>query len=158
VSRAIYQVDTTTAVGLVATAPKTVLAVLGTANFGVDLLGVTFSFDGVDPTQKPILWEICALSGATAGTSTSESSAIVQEGGRSILTGFTAASGYTVEPTTLVAVESQSISPNGGLYKYEWPFNSSPDSAVSQGFALRCTVPSGGSNVNVRAGFRFART
>lgn len=158
-SRAVYQVRTTAQVALTAVTARTVLAVVAPSTFGVDLLGFSLGFDGVTPTDKPVVWELCSLtavSNSTPGTNnTSES--VVQEGGRSIVAGFVAFSGSTTEPTVLTVVKSGLLSPNGGYYEYEFPFDASPDSPVSQGFALRCTTPSGSGAVNCRAGFRFAR-
>lgn len=153
--RAHYVVDTTAAVALTASTAKTTLAVLAPSTFGVDLLGFWFAFDGVSATGVPVFWELCSLSAATSGTSTNESSTIVQEGGRTITTGFTAASAYTVEPTVLAAIKTAYMTPNGGYYEYEWPPNETPDSAISTGFALRLTAA---ASVNARAGFRFARS
>jgi len=153
--RAHYNVTTSTAVALVAATNKTVLSVLAPTTFGVDLLSFWFSFDGTSPTAAPVFWQLMSHTAATAGTSTDESSTIAQEGGRSIVTGFTARSAYTVEPTVLAEIRSSILTPNGGYYEYEFPLNEGPDSAVSQGFALRFNAPAA---VNVRAGFRFART
>jgi hypothetical protein len=152
--RAIYTVDTSSAVALAAGTPKTILAVLAPSTFGVDLLSFWVSPDGVSPTAVPLLWELCSLTGATAGTNTSETATIAQEGGRAITTGFTAASAYTAEPTVLTAIKSMLLTPNGGVYEYEYLWPDTPDSPVSQGFALRLNAP---AVVNVRAGFRFAR-
>ena len=153
--RAIYTVDTTAAVALVATTAKTTLSVIAPSQFGVDLLAFWVSFDGVSPTAAPVLWELCSFTVAGGGTSTDESSTITQEGGRSITTGFTARSAYTVEPTVLAPIKASILTPNGGFYEYEYLWPDSPDSPVSQGFALRLTAP---AVVNARAGFRFARS
>lgn len=153
--RSIYNVTTSSAVALTAATNRTILSVLAPSQFGTDLLSFWISFDGVSPTAVPVFWQLCSLTGATAGTSTSETSTIAQEGGRTITTGFTAASAYTVEPTVLTEIKSQLLTPNGGVYEYEYLWPDTPDSAVSQGFALRLNAPASGTNV--RAGFRFAR-
>ena len=46
------------------------------------------------------------------------------------------------------------LTPAGGLLLYDFPLGDSPDSPVSQGFALRLTAPAA---VNARASFTFAR-
>lgn len=157
-ARAEYTVGTSAAVALTAATAKTVLAVLAPAQFGVDLLKFSIGFDGVTASAVPVLWELCSLTAATNSTpgtgNTNESSNIVQVSGRSITTGFTAFSASTSEPTVLTAIRKNLLTPNGGLLIYDFPLGDSPDSAVSQGFALRCTAPAG---VNVRADFQFAR-
>lgn len=157
-----YFVPTSADVGLVAATPKTVLFALAPATFGMDLLSFWVSMLGTDPTQAPVLWEICSLSAATNSTigtgNTTESANIVQEGGRAITVGFTAGRNCSSEPTVLVPIKSGNLTPNGGYYEYEYGFNRSPDNDVSKGFALRLTTPTGAAAVNCRAGLRFART
>lgn len=157
-ARAEYTVATSSAVALSAATAKTVLAVLAPAQFGVDLLKFSIGFDGVTASAVPVLWELCSLTAATNSTpgtgNTSESANIQQISGRSITTGFTAFSASTSEPTVLAAIRKNLLTPNGGLLIYDFPLGDSPDSAVSQGFALRCTAP---ATVNVRADFQFAR-
>src|SRR4051794_34042882 len=108
-AKAGYQVSTSADVALVATTAKTVLYVLAPAQFGVDLRGFEIAFDGVTTTDKPVIVEICTDTGATNSTpgtaSTSETANIVQVYGRSITTGFIAASACTSEPTVLVATK-----------------------------------------------------
>lgn len=160
-AKAGYSVSTSADVALVAATAKTVLYVLAPAQFGMDLRGFEIAFDGVTTTDKPVLVEICTDSGATNSTpgtnSTTETANIVQIYGRSIVTGFTAASACvaTFEPTVLVQWKLLRLTPNGGTYDYDWPLGETPDNAVSTGFAIRCTAPT--SAVNVRASVRFER-
>ena len=158
-AKAGYAVETSANVALVAATAKTVLAVLAPATFGVDLRGFTVAFDGVTTTDKPVLVEVCSLTGATNSTpgtnNTNENANIDQFYGRVIVAGFTAFSASTAEPTVLSPIEQLLLTPNGGTYKYDWPLGETPDSAVSQGFAIRCTAPT--SAVNVRAAMRFER-
>lgn len=153
-----YTVGTSAAVALSAATAKTVLAVLAPAQFGVDLLKFSVGFDGVTASAVPVLWELCTLTAATNSTpgtgNTNESSNIVQITGRSITTGFTAFSASTSEPTVLTRFLHNYLTPNGGLLLYDFPLGDSPDSPVSQGFALRLTAP---ASVNARASFTFAR-
>lgn len=158
--RAIYNVSTSAAVALTGTTPRTALAVLAPSTFGCDLLSYSFGFDGVSATAVPIQWELCALTAATNSTpgtaNTNENANIAQEGGRSITTGFTAFSASTTEPTVLSVIRSNILTPNGGFFEYEFLWPDTPDSPVSQGFALRFTAPASGTSV--RASFRFARS
>jgi len=159
-AKAGYSVSTSADVALVAATAKTVLFVLAPATFGLDLRGFEISFDGVTTTDKPVLVEICTLSGATNSTpgtgNTTETANIVQIYGRSIVTGFIAGSGSTAEPTVLVQWKLLRVTPNGGTYDYDWPLGETPDNAVSTGFGIRCTAPT--SAVNVRASLRFERS
>lgn len=158
-AKAGYSVSTSADVALVATTAKTVLAVLAPAQYGVDLRGFEIAFDGITTTDKPVLIEICSLTGAsnsTPGTAnTSENANITQLYGRSVVTGFIAFSGSTSEPTVEVPVKILRVTPNGGTYDYDWPLGETPDNDVSKGFAIRCTAPT--SAVNVRASVRFER-
>jgi len=161
-AKAGYSVSTSVDVALVATTAKTVLAILAPAQFGVDLRGVEVAFDGVTTTDKPVLVEIGLCTFATNNTpgtnNTNETANITQIYGRSVVTGFTAFSNTTAafEPTVITPVKILRLTPNGGTYDYDWPLGETYDSAVSNGFVLRCTAPT--SAVNVRASFRFERT
>jgi hypothetical protein len=137
---------------LTAATAKTVLTVLAPATFGVDLIGFELSLDGSTSTAVPVLWELCSLDGSTAGTSTAGT--VRQESGRVITAGFTTGGNFTAEPTALTVLYNDFIPAFNGLAFRDFPFLSGPDSAVSQGFALRLTAPAA---VNARASFRFAR-
>lgn len=154
-----YDVETGAAVALTATTAKTVLFVVGTANFGIQLLRASVGFDGVTASDKAVYCEICALTAAsnsTAGTgNTSATSAIQQTRGRAITTGFTAGYNCSSEPTVLTKIRSFLLTPIGGTIVYDFPLDNLPDNDVSKGFAIRCTAPT--SAVNVRAALGFAR-
>lgn len=155
-AKAGYSAITGGAVALAAATAKTVLFVVAPAQFGLDLKKWRVSFDGVTASAVPVLVELCSLTAATNSTAgTGNTTVTIQQiYGRSITTGF--ASGYncTSEPTVLTAVESTLLTPNGGVIFYDYPLGDTPDSAVSQGFALRCTAP---AIVNVRASMTFER-
>lgn len=154
-AKAGYTATTTTANALTANTPKTILTVVAPAGFGIDLRGFELSLDGASSTGVPCLWELCTHTAATAGTSTAVTAA--QEYGRTIASGVTAANNFTVEPTILAALYADTIPVFNGLVIRDFPFNGGPDSAVSQGFALRLTTPAGSAAVNARATFRFER-
>lgn len=153
-AKAGYSVVTGGAVALSATTAKTVLAVKAPSSSGIDLKKLRVSFDGTSGSAVPVLVELCYVTYATAGTSTDASSAIRQIYGRTITVGATAAKNYTVEPTALTVVEEWLLTPAGGLVIYDWPLGDTPDSAVSEGFAIRCNAPAA---VNVRAGLVWER-
>ena len=154
-----YAVETSAAVALTATTARTALFVLAPATFGVDLRSVAVSFDGVTTTDKPVLIEVCSTTGATNSTpgtnNTNENSNIDQLYGRSITAGFVAGSACTSEPTVLSCIKQWLLTPNGGTFDYDWPLGETPDSPVSQGFAVRLTAPT--SAVNARVWLRFER-
>jgi hypothetical protein len=159
-AKAGYTVSTNGAVALTGGTARTVLAVLAPAQFGADLKKFSVGFDGVTASAVPALVEVCYLTGATNSTpgtnNTSQTSNILQVYGRSITTGFTAfsASTATFEPTVLTPIRHFLLTPAGGLVLYDWPLGDTPDSAVSQGFAIRCNAP---ASVNVRAELHFER-
>ena len=151
-AKAGYSATTGAAVALSAATAKTILAVLAPAQFGCDLRSFTLSLDGATSTAVPALWELCTLSGATAGTNTAGT--VVQEYGRAVTAGFSTAYNYTAEATVLAAIDADYIPVFNGLVIRDWPFNGGPDNDVSKGFALRITAP---ATVNARATFRFER-
>ena len=152
-AKAGYSAATGAAVALAAATAKTVLAVTAPAQFGVDLKKLRVGFDGVTASAVPVLVELCYSTFATAGTSTAGT--VHQTYGRSITAGFTTAYNYTAEPTVLTTIDRWTLTPNGGLVIYDFPLGDTPDSAVSQGFALRLTAP---AVVNVNATLWFERT
>lgn len=155
-AKAGYSCTTEADVALVATTAKTVLGILAPAQFGCDLRGFEVAFDGVTTTDKPVLVEICTATFASNGPGTNSTSCtIAQRYGRAVTTGFTAAYGWTVEPTVLAVVDVFRVTPNGGTFAYDWPFGETLDNDVSKGFAMRCTAPT--SAVNVRATLKAER-
>lgn len=151
-AKAGYSAATGAAVALSAATAKTVLAVTAPAQFGVDLKKLRVGFDGVTASAVPVLVELCYSTFATAGTSTSGT--VRQTYGRSITAGFTTAYNYTAEPTVLTVIDRWTLTPNGGLVVYDFPLGDTPDSAVSEGFALRLTAP---AVVNANATLWFER-
>lgn len=152
-----YGVGTNGAVALTAATAKTILAIKANAAFGIDLKKARVGFDGVSASAVPVLVEVCYLTWATGavGTSnTSRTSNIFQEYGRVIANGVTAASAWTAEPTVLTPLEELLITPNGGLVMYDIPLGDTPDCALSEGFAIRCTAPAA---VNVRGMLKWER-
>jgi hypothetical protein len=155
-AKAGYSIPTGAAVALSAATAKTILAVLAPAQFGVDLKKFRVGFDGVTASAVPVLVELCSLTAAsnsTPGTGNTTGT-VTQAYGRSITAGFTGFYNSTSEPTVLTALDSWLLSPAGGLVIYDFPLGDTPDSAVSQGFALRCTAP---ATVNARATMWFER-
>jgi len=134
------------------TTAKTVLSVLGTATFGVDLLGFEVSADGATSTATPVFWELCYLTAGTAGTSTAGT--VRQEAGRVITPGFTSGTNFTVEPTVLTTLYGDYLPAYNGLLVRDFQWNGTPDANLSEGFAIRVTAAAA---VNLRATLKFAR-
>lgn len=151
--RALYALYTSTAFA-VSTANKTILAARGGAAFGMDLKRWGVSFDGVTASAVPILVELCAWTGAGAGTS-GVAVTPLQTGGRTIAPGLGASgSNYTAEPTALNVIKAELVTPNGGLFEQEFGWDSMPDSDVLSGFAIRLSA---GAAVNARAFMEWMR-
>lgn len=150
-----YSVNTTAAVALVAATAKTVLGVRTGATFGIDLRGFSVGFDGVTASAVPVLIELCHATFNTNPPGTNSTSrTIVQNAGRVMASGMTAASNWTAEPTTLTVVREFLLTPNGGLVIVELAPDKGYDGGLSEGFALRLTAPAA---VNVRASLDFER-
>ena len=150
-----YSVQTGAAVALSAATAKTVLAVIAPAQFGVDLRRYEIAFDGVTASAVPVLVEICYstfASNSTPGTNNTTAT-VNQTAGRSITNGFTGFYASTAEPTVLTVLDSFTMTPNGGTVIRDYN-GITPDSAVSNGFVIRCTAPAA---VNVRATIFFGR-
>ncbi len=137
---------------LSAATAKTILAVVGPAQFGVNWLRYEISFDGATSTAVPALIELCSLTGATAGTSTAVT--VQQVAGTTITAGFTAGTNYTAEPTVLTAIDAFTLPVYGGTGIVPFTPGQEPNSVVSQGFAIRVTAPAA---VNARATMWFER-
>lgn len=155
-AKAGYGTSTEGAVALSAATTKTILGVNAPAQFGVDLKKIRIGFDGVTASAAPVVVELCYSTFATNAPGTaSTSTTIDQIYGRTITAGFTGAKNWTTEPTVLTVIDEWLLTPVGGLVIFDFPLGDTPDSGVSNGFALRCTAP---ASVNARAAFWFERT
>lgn len=149
----LYEVDTGGQVAsAAATTAKSILGVKAHANSGLILKQVHVDFDGITATEKPVLIEICYATFASNSPGTNSTSVTpVQQSGRVLTAGFTAAKSWTSEPTVLTVIKGFSFDPNKGMFLYDWSLGDEPDSALAEGFVIRATVPSGGAAVNYRA-------
>lgn len=137
---------------LAAATAKTVIAVTAPAQFGANWIAYEISFDGATSTATPARIELCTFTAATAGTNTAVT--IVNSAGQRVTTGFTAGTNYTVEPTVLAPFKTFYLPVYGGTGIIQFTPGQEPDSAVSQGFAIRVTAP---AVVNCNASMRFSR-
>jgi hypothetical protein len=145
-----YSAEVGAAVALVAATAKTILSVIAPATFGVDLRGIRVSFDGVTASAVPVVVELVTFT--TDGTGSAGT--VAQSSGRTITAGFTTKYNYSVEPTTATLIDRYTLTPNGGTLIYDYPADRTPDCAVSNLFAIRCTAPAA---VNVNAAMLFER-
>lgn len=153
-----YSCNTEAAVALAAATAKSILGVKGNAAFGVDLIGLSVSFDGVTTSAVPVLVELCYATFATNSPGTNSTSVTVDTAyGRQVASGFTAARNWTSEPTVLTPIKELLLSPDGnanGPLVWDIPRDRTPDSAFAEGFVIRCTAP---AIVNVRATLELER-
>jgi hypothetical protein len=150
-----YSVATGGAVPLATGTAKTVIGVRSGASFGLDLKKVRVSLDGTTATAVPVLVELCYATFATNSPGTNSTSITpAQLYGRTIAHGITAAKTWTAEPTVLTPLDEWLLTPAGGLVILDIPLGDTPDSAVSEGFALRLNAP---AVVNARAALWFER-
>lgn len=153
-AKAGYTIVTGGAVALAAATAKTILGAKSHANFGLDLIGASVSFDGVTAGAVPVLCELCYCTWATNGPGTNSTSVTpAQAYGRVLAAGFTAGKTWTTEPTALTVLEELLIHPQSGIL-YQIPLGQSYDSALAEGFAIRLTAP---AIVNARATLRVER-
>jgi hypothetical protein len=135
-------------VALTATVAKTVLQLVAASNHRVVVKAISICFDGVSPTNEPVIVQICRQS--TAGTSSAVTpnpiDASIDE---TIQT--TARYNATVEPTTGVTLKQWEVHPQSGIV-YNFP----PGWEIMVGGGTRlgiiCTAP---NNVNAMATFDF---
>jgi hypothetical protein len=148
-AKAGYTAATAGAVALGAGVVKSILGVKGHANFGLDTKKFRISFDGVVASGVPVAvtFEYCTFATNSPGTA-STSVTPAQVYGRVTTAGFTAGKTWTTEPTALTVVDEWLLSPNSSTVLYDFPLGDTPDSAVAEGFVIRCNAPAA---VNARA-------
>lgn len=140
---------------LAAATAKTIIGAKAHANSGLQLKGYEISFDGVTAADVPVLVEICYATFATNSPGTASTSTTVkQKYGRVLTAGFTAGKTWTTEPTTLTVFKEFLLAPDKGFIAFQYPLGQEPDSALAEGFVIRCTAPAA---VNVRGGLDLER-
>jgi hypothetical protein len=150
-----YTAVTGGAVALTAATVKSVLGIKGHANFGLEVKKFRVAFDGVTSSAVPVAvtLEYCTFATNSPGTA-STSVTPAQAYGRVTAVGATAGKTWTTEPTALTVLDEWLLDPNKGLAIYDIPLGDSPDSAVAEGFVIRCNAPAA---VNVRSSIWFER-
>jgi len=133
---------------------KSILGVKAHANSGLILKQAWVEFQGVSATGEPVLVEICYCTYATNSPGTNSTSETPSQGsGRVITAGFTAGRAWSSEPTVITVLEPHFIHPQAGVI-YQIPLGDEYDSAVSEGFVIRCTAAAA---VDARAGMKVSR-
>lgn len=151
----IYSIVTGGAVALSAATAKSILGVKAHANSGIQVSALRIGFDGVTASAVPVLVELCYCTfGANSPGTNSTSVTPAQKSGRVLTAGFTAGKNWTTEPTTITVLDEWLLTPNGGLALVDIPLGNEYDSALAEGFVLRCTAP---ATVNVRATMDVSR-
>lgn len=154
-----YTAVTSGAVALASAAAKTVLGVKSNAAFGIDLRKIAIGFDGVTASATPVLVELVYATFATNAPGTNSTSVTAAQAyGRVVASGVTAASNWTAEPTVLTVLKSYFLTPNGGLVIEEFAPDHGFDTALGEGFAIRCTTVAGSGTPNIRATMEFERS
>ena len=144
-----YSIVTGGAVALTAATAKSILGVKAHANSGVHIKSLEVAFDGVTASAVPVLVELCYATFATNSPGTASTSVTpAQVYGRVLTVGFTAGKTWTTEPTVLTVLKELLLPADKGVLAYQFPLGQEPDSALAEGFVIRCTAP---AVVNVRA-------
>jgi len=137
------------AVALSAATAKCILGAKAHANSGLLLVGYEVGFDGITAANVPVVVEIGYCTWATNSPGTNSTSVTpAQKSGRVLAAGFTMGKTWTAEPTAITVISEKLLTPNGGLVMYDVPLGNEMDSALAEGFVIRCTAPAA---VNVRA-------
>lgn len=154
-SAPIYQCGTEGAVALSAATAKCIIGVKAHANSGLMVMGFRVAFDGVTASAVPVLIELGYCTWATNSPGTNSTSTTArQRTGRSLTAGFTAGKTWTTEPTVITVLDEWLLTPNSGTVILDTPLGTEPDSALAEGFVIRCTAP---ATVNVRASMHVSR-
>lgn len=150
-----YTASTGGAIALAAGTAKSILGWKAHANSGLLLVKAAIAFDGVTASAVPVLVEVVYCTFQTNAPGTNSSSVTpAQTMGRVMTVGATAGKTWTAEPTATTPLEEQLLTPNGGLVIYDYPLGTEPDTALGEGFVLRCTAP---AIVNVRGTMTVSR-
>lgn len=137
------------AVALSAATAKSIIGAKAGAAAGLQLAHWSVGFDGVTATAVPVLVELCYATFATNSPGTNSTGTAERiEYGRQLAVDWTGGRNWTAEPTVLTVIEERLLTPYGGLVIYDYPLGTLPDTALAEGFAIRCNAP---AVVNVRA-------
>jgi len=155
-SAAGYGIHSEGAILLTAATAKCVIGAKAHANSGLQLKGFEVAFDGVTASAVPVLIEVMYSTWASNSPGTNSTSTTVRQiYGRVLTAGFTAGKTWTTEPTTLTVMGKEFLlTPNAGVFAYQYPLGQEPDCALAEGFVIRCNAPAG---VSIRAAMTLER-
>lgn len=144
-----YTVETTADVALSAATAKTILAVVAASGIACRAVEIGVSFDGISGVAEPVTVELCRSTGATAGTTTSQTP--LQTRGATRTVQCTGARNYTAEPTVLTVLKRWLVHPQTGTM-HQLPLGREVEHTGAGGLMLRCTAP---ATVNAQAYIEF---
>lgn len=150
-----YGINTSAAVAL-STSVKSVLGVRAGAAFGIQLKHYEVGFNGIASADLPVYVEVCYATFATNPPATNSTTVTpLQQYGRPLAHGMSAAQNWTAEPTVLSVLDDFWLDPNKGLIVYDYLLGQEPDTALNEGFVLRMTAGTG--TPSVRASLKVER-
>jgi hypothetical protein len=151
-----YSIISGGAITLTAATAKCILGVKAHANSGIQLKSFEVAFAGVTASAVPVLVEVGYITWASNSPGTNSTSVTpAQVYGRTLTAGFTAGKTWTTEPTAITVLKEFLLAPDKGVIAYQWPLGQEPDSALAEGFVIRCNAPAG---VDVRGTLNVERT
>lgn len=133
-------------------AVHSLLNVISPAGHGLTIVTFRVAFDGVTASAVPVFVELCQSTQGAAGTPGTSPTPVQVRGRATAGSAPTAGAAYTVEPTTLTAIDGWYVTPNGGVWEMpnalgrEFEIDSS--GGTNKGFVIRITPP---ATVNARA-------
>ncbi len=143
---ALYTVNVR-AVALVAATAQTLILLQEASDYFIEqLVEFGISFDGVTAGAVPVQVDVTRVQ--STGTSGVNAAVARTDSGISNASRSTAATGFTVEPSSPVVFKSMYVDPNKGLFIYQFPPGTRSVGGGSTWPAIRATAP---ANVNCDA-------
>ena len=127
-----------------ATTAKTMFEITAAANHGCQIKQLSFFFDGVTVGDEPILTEFLRVTGTCTGSAGTEVK-MNPDDPETIQTSFKY--NATVEPTGVTVMKLFNIHPQGG-YELVFPIDQPWPIRGGDLFAIRMTIPTGGTAIN----------
>ena len=143
-----YRAQTTAAFSYAANTTKTLVLVDAAASREIAITEWGVSADGVTGAALPLLVELCHVTMATSGTSTSMTP--TQTRGKVVASAHTAAHSFSVEPTVVTVISATYMTPNQPTLIVQLPVDGLIEGNLGDAVAIRVTNPTSGTTVNVR--------
>lgn len=132
---------------------KTLVLVDAPASRDIAITEFGVSADGVTGAALALVVELCHVTMATSGTSTSTTP--TQTRGKVVAAASTAAHSFSAEPTVVTVISSFYMTPNQGTVIVQFPLGGEIESNLGEGVAVRINNPTSGTTVNVRGYIEF---